>query len=231
MFYSWGGNVIYIWDDQSVYSQEAVDSRLERHLSAHKLHEERQSAYKQFHSTESALLCVQNDILRSLDQNEATVLVMLDLSTAFDTIDHSNLLCRLEQHFGIVILLVCKPLQRIKSYLGERHQTVCVNAELSKPVRMTFFCATRVCSWPKDMHHVHRTCRRDLSEAHTFNIISTLTNRNCTYNHRKPLHTVRPRDELKHAKMDIILWMNNNFLTWYTQCGQNRGGCFCTKTE
>ncbi|XP_052761992.1 uncharacterized protein LOC128204630 [Mya arenaria] len=52
--------------------EKAVDSQLERHLSAHNLHEERQSAYKQFHSTESALLCVQNDILRSLDQNEAT---------------------------------------------------------------------------------------------------------------------------------------------------------------
>lgn len=105
----------------------AVDSQLERHLSAHKLHEERQSAYKQFHSTDSALLCVKNDILLFLDQNEATVLVMLDLSAAFDTIDHSTLLCRLEQHFGIV----GKPLKWMKSYLCERHQTVCVNGELS----------------------------------------------------------------------------------------------------
>jgi len=36
--------------------EKAVDSQLERHISAHELHEERQSAYRQFYSTESALL-------------------------------------------------------------------------------------------------------------------------------------------------------------------------------
>jgi hypothetical protein len=94
--------------------EKSVDTQLEWHLSAHKLHKERQSAYRQFHSTESALLCVQNDILRYLDHNEATVLVMLDLSAAFVMIDHSTLLCRLEHHFGIVV----KPLKWMKSYLS-----------------------------------------------------------------------------------------------------------------
>jgi len=150
-----------------VYSQKAVDSRLERHLSAHKLHEERQSACKQFHSTESALLCVQNDILRSLGQNEATVLAMLDLSAAFDTIDHKNLLCRLEQHFGIVILLVCTSLQWMKSYLCEASSNCLRQRRTVKTCTYDIFCATRVCSWPKDIHHVHRTCWRDLSEAQT----------------------------------------------------------------
>jgi hypothetical protein len=56
------------------------------------LHEEHQSAYRKFHSTETALLKVQNDILNSLDRNDVTMLVMLDLSAAFDTIDHTTLL-------------------------------------------------------------------------------------------------------------------------------------------
>ena len=51
-----------------------------------------QSAYRPFHSTETALLKVQYDILLNMDDQKITLLVMLDLSAAFDTIDHSILL-------------------------------------------------------------------------------------------------------------------------------------------
>ena len=67
--------------------EKVVDKRLERHLTDIKLHEGFQSAYRKLHSTESALLKVQNDILQSLDNNCVTVLVLLDLSAAIDTID------------------------------------------------------------------------------------------------------------------------------------------------
>ena len=83
--------------------EKVVDKRLERHLSENKLHEGFQSAYRKFHSTESALLKVQNDILQSLDKNCSTVLVLLDLSAAFDTIDHPTLLSRLKNLFEIKI--------------------------------------------------------------------------------------------------------------------------------
>ena len=76
--------------------EKTVDARLEQHLAKNNLHEELQSAYRKFHSTETALMKVQNDILQSLDRNNATVLVLLDLSAAFDTIDHSTLLRCLE---------------------------------------------------------------------------------------------------------------------------------------
>jgi hypothetical protein len=71
--------------------ERIVDVRLEHHLESNFLHEELQSAYNRRHSTETALLKVQSDILGSLDRGEAAVLVMLDLSAAFDTIDHTIL--------------------------------------------------------------------------------------------------------------------------------------------
>ena len=68
---------------------------------AHHLDETFQSAYKNFHSTETALVRVQNDILCAIDNNESVILLLLDLSAAFDTVDHSILLSRLRDRFGV----------------------------------------------------------------------------------------------------------------------------------
>ena len=60
-----------------------------------------QSAYRAGHNTETALLKVQNDILLNMDRNRVTLLVDLDRSAAFDTVDHQVLITRLESSFGI----------------------------------------------------------------------------------------------------------------------------------
>ena len=65
------------------------------------LNEPLQSAYKAGHSTETALLRVHNDVFTNMDNHSATVLVLLDLSAAFDTIDHSVLFDRMENIIGI----------------------------------------------------------------------------------------------------------------------------------
>ena len=55
-----------------------------------------QFAYRNFHSTETALLRVHNDISVSLDKGHVTSLTLLDLSAALDTIDHNTLTNRLK---------------------------------------------------------------------------------------------------------------------------------------
>ncbi len=62
-----------------------------------------QSAYKDRHSTETALLRVQNDLLMAEDNQEVSVLVILDLSAAFNTIDHDILLHHLSEMAGIKV--------------------------------------------------------------------------------------------------------------------------------
>ena len=69
---------------------------LNRHLVNNDLHEHLQSAYKPGHSTETALLKVQKDILCSLDKKNCVILLLLDISTAFDTVDHEMLFTRLQ---------------------------------------------------------------------------------------------------------------------------------------
>ena len=60
-----------------------------------------QSAYRKFHSTETALLGVHNDISVSLDKGHVTALTLPDLSAAFDTIDHNTLTNRLAEWYGV----------------------------------------------------------------------------------------------------------------------------------
>ena len=59
------------------------------------------SAYRQLHSTEAALLRVQNDILQAVDSEGGAILVLLDLSAAFDATDHQKRLDLLDYSFGI----------------------------------------------------------------------------------------------------------------------------------
>ena len=75
--------------------------RLTEHLTMNGLHEEYQSAYKTLHGTETALLRVKHDIAGALDRNHAMMFVMLDLSAAFDTIDHAHLLKLLQNEYGV----------------------------------------------------------------------------------------------------------------------------------
>ena len=72
---------------------------MEEHLSDNNLNEPLQSAYKKHHSTETALVKVSNDILLELDKRMCVYLVLLDLSAAFDTIDHQVFLSQMQSQY------------------------------------------------------------------------------------------------------------------------------------
>ena len=68
--------------------ERAAASRFTAHASLFQLLPAHQSAYRQFHSTETAVLIVHNDIVRAMDSGLVSALVFLDFSAAFDTVDH-----------------------------------------------------------------------------------------------------------------------------------------------
>ena len=88
-----------------------------------------QSAYRKHHSTETTLLRMTNDILRKIDRRQDVVLVLLDLSVAFDTIDHVILVERLESYFGFSKLT----LNWFRSYLENRRQSITTGDQVSNP--------------------------------------------------------------------------------------------------
>lgn len=76
--------------------EKIVFDQMQLFLNCNRISEIFQSGFKSAHSTETALLRVLNDILLATDSGDSVVLVLLDLSAAFDTVDHQILLSRLE---------------------------------------------------------------------------------------------------------------------------------------
>ena len=113
----------------SKLTERAVFNQTHNHLTLNCLYPKVQSSYREFHSTETALLRIKNDILMNINKQHLTLLVLLDLSAAFDTVDHVILLNRLNSNFGIS----GRVLSWFRSYLHNRSQSVSVNGETSRP--------------------------------------------------------------------------------------------------
>ena len=81
--------------------ERIIHARISSHLESFSSITPFQSAYRQFHSIETALLRIQNDLLLAINKQKVSALVLLDLSAAFDTIDHKILLSRLSSFYGL----------------------------------------------------------------------------------------------------------------------------------
>jgi hypothetical protein len=114
--------------------EKAVAERLQEHMKDHDLNEIFQSAYKKGHSTETALLRVHNDIMCAIDKGHGVLLVLLDLSAAFDTIDHETLLTLLRDVLGVEGIA----LAWFRSYLSGRTQSVSIDGTLSALIALLF---------------------------------------------------------------------------------------------
>ena len=91
-------------------------------------HTRNQSGYKPHHSCETLLLRVTNDILTNLDRSKCTIAVFLDLSAAFDTVDHDILLNILWFDLGFRGMVF----KWFQDFLGEREQAVCIDGTKSE---------------------------------------------------------------------------------------------------
>jgi len=100
--------------------ERLVAQQLIKYLSDHNLLPDRQSAYRVFRSTETVIAHVLSDILTAMDKGDIAALTLLDLSAAFDTVDHATLLRRLQISFG----LGGSALSWFHSYLSQRRQHV-----------------------------------------------------------------------------------------------------------
>jgi Reverse transcriptase (RNA-dependent DNA polymerase) len=114
--------------------ERLINIRLTEFMNKYSLLPKTQSAYREHHSTETALVRIHNDIVTAIDHGDVCALVLLDLSAAFDTVDHSILLDVLQTRFGVVD----NSLTWIDSYLSDRTQQVCIGQDRSKIFPMPY---------------------------------------------------------------------------------------------
>ena len=114
--------------------EKVVLGQVLKHVKSNGFDEVLQSAYKMHHSTETALLKVTSDILDLEDDKNLCLLVLLDLTAAFDTIDHEILVNRLKKSF----LVSGKVLTWFESYLSNRFYCVKVRNETSQNLPLKY---------------------------------------------------------------------------------------------
>ena len=179
------------------------------HLKAHHLYEVFQSAYRQLHSTETALLRVKNDLLRAVDTHGGAILVLLDLSAAFDTIDHQRLLHTLESSFGIK----GKVLDWFQSYLTGRTQTVQIKKSTSEPHELKYGVPQGSVLGPI-LFTIYTTPLGQLIRRHglTFYLYADDTQLYLAFKPSEPSSIVNNISCLEKCVDDIRAWMKLNLL-------------------
>ena len=108
--------------------EKVILNQLWNHFKTNKLLPNYQSAYRANHSIETAILNLCDNILQTMEKNINTTIVALDLSAAFDTVNHKILLEVLNKYYGIWGLA----LQWIKSYLTNRQFHVQIEDKFSE---------------------------------------------------------------------------------------------------
>ena len=110
--------------------ERVVAKQPNEHIMQNNLHEPLQSAYKQYHSIETPLLKVHNDIMWAMERKG----VNINLNSVFDTIDHMVLITRLHSILGVDNI----PLARFESYLRDRSQCVYINRSFSSLQHLSY---------------------------------------------------------------------------------------------
>ena len=113
--------------------EKVVALRITTHVYDQQMDECFQSAYRKKHSTETALLYVTSAIKTAMDKKQGTILLLVDFSSAFDTINHNILIRRLRLRYGFV----GKILDWVISYLKERSQRVVIGDQSSSTTTVT----------------------------------------------------------------------------------------------
>src|SRR6218665_1167232 len=114
--------------------ERIVANQLISYLDANEMFPSNQSGFRRNHSTETLLLRLLSDFYSAMDRGHVTLLALFDVSSAFDSVDHSILIQRLTTSFG----LVDQPLAWLKSFLYDRSSCVVIGPSRSSWVPAPF---------------------------------------------------------------------------------------------
>ncbi len=136
--------------------------QIHTHCQAQNVFPAHQSAYRDHHSCETVLAKITNDLLWSMERNQVRATLFLDLSAAFDTVDHEIMHQTLHDSYGIQ----GTSLQWIQSYLEPRYCKTAVGHQYSRGEDPTLLCSSRFVPGPVPIYHVRRINLNHYSRQH-----------------------------------------------------------------
>ena len=187
--------------------ERIVAAQIRSHMDSHDLGNTFQSAYKLGHSTETALLCIKNEIHLSLSKDIPTALVLLDLSVAFDTIDHDTLLSCLSSRFGFA----GSALKWFRSYLQDRFQSVKIGSSLSNLFKLKFGVPQGSVLGPL-LFSLYTTPLGQVIRKYTGVHYHFYADDTQLFIHLSPDDSLKSFDRLKSCLNGIQVWMSENKL-------------------
>ena len=187
--------------------ERVVASQLNDHVSLNGLENVRQSAYKLGHSTESALLSIKNDVHLAFAKGEATAVVLLDQSAAFDTIDHDTLLNSLSSWFGVSGVV----LDWFKSYLSDHVQCIKIGSILSDAKKLLYGVPQGSVLGPI-LFSLYTTPLSKVIQNHPGISFQFYTDDTQLYVHLTHKNVASALDKLSHCLEDVKRWLSTNKL-------------------
>ena len=124
--------------------EKCVLTRFNKHCEKYELMPDYRSAYQANYSCETTLVRIMDDILWSMENQEVVPLIAIDLSAAFDTVDHDLLLAVLRKKFGMDQVT----LKWFRSYLRQQQIIVQVGDKKSAPIDLPFSVPQGSCAGP-----------------------------------------------------------------------------------
>ena len=187
--------------------EKVIAKYMSAHKNRHDLEIYLQLAYRQHHSTETALLKVQNDILRSLDKGECVFLVLLDLSAAFDTVDHHTLQRCLKNTFGIS----GDGLKWLMSYMSDRQQSISIRGIESDNNLLKYGVPQGSVLGP-ELFKDYITPLRYIIESHGISFHGYADDTQLYISFKPGVNEDSALGKLEHCIADIRRWMASNWL-------------------
>ena len=186
--------------------EKCVLKQLLIHLEDNELFCSFQSAYRQFHSCETAIAKVSNDIFMNMESNAPSFLVFLDLSSAFDLVDHSILLQRLKEQFGITGLVY----NWFSSYLTGRSFSVKIGCSFSNGSLILYGVPQGSILGPI-LFLLYISEIESIAKLYGFNIHMFADDMQL-YIAFQPCGILESLSNIEHCLRHIKMWMSRNFL-------------------
>ena len=187
--------------------ERIVNKRIDAQMEANNLHNKKAFGYKTGHSTETMMLGVVNDVLTGFDQNKCTVMLFLDLSAAFDTIDVDKLLTILNEEIG----LEGKALEWCKSFLKNRTQRVKIDGQYSEELEVKYGSVQGSVLGPK-FFNIYVRSQPQVFEENSFETSSFADDSNGSKTFSITFQYNVLKNDVAKCIEDVVKWSNSMFL-------------------